>query len=143
MYPELGVLRLHQTNGEFKALRRAEADLRKQLSTVKNDPFADKTTFLDRTIAFGSRVTALMGLSNDDPIPYNQALREQFRQLRDTEEWKSKKQRPNYTSLGLNVRTLQNAGLIPHDVEAFKNTGDQHKEFRELHEAADCGVQGC
>ena len=61
---------------------------------------------------------------------------DEFRQFRDTPECRSKKQRPNYTSLGLNVRTLQNVGLIDHDLEPFKKTGDLHKEFCQLHKAA-------
>ena len=56
--------------------------------------------------------------------------------MRDPPEWRSKKQRPNHTTLGLVVRTLQNAGLIAPDLEPFKKTEDLHKEFCELHKAA-------
>ena len=133
MYPELAVVRLHQTNGELRALRRTEEDLIKQMSSAK-DPLAPN--FIDRTLQFGSCLAEFIGLDDKDPVAYNEALPEQYRQMRGTSEWRSKKQRPNYTTLGLNVRTLQNAGLISHDLEPFKNTGDQHKEFCEMHKAA-------
>lgn len=71
MYPGLAVLRLHWTTGELRAMRRAEADLSKQMSGgADNDPLADKASFLNRTFAFGSRLANLIGVADDDPTTH-------------------------------------------------------------------------
>ena len=52
-------------------------------------------------------------------------------QQKDT-EWKGKLGRPNFKDIGLNVRALQNAGVIEHNIECFAPVGnDPHAEFRE------------
>ena len=55
-------------------------------------------------------------------------------------EWKGKMGRPNFKDMGLNIRALQNAGVIEHDIPCFAPTAaDPHAEFREALKNRDFG----
>ena len=55
-------------------------------------------------------------------------------------EWKGKMGRPNFKDMGLNIRALQNAGVVQHDIPCFAPTSnDPHAEFRNALKNRDFG----
>ena len=52
-------------------------------------------------------------------------------------KWRSaKRQRPNHKTMGLNVRALQNAGIIDHQITHLTSSeSNPHKAYREMFES--------
>ena len=124
--PQLGAIRFHSYDNEARAIRRQERDLTRREETEDNA--ADK---VDDKSNEKAAVEAEKTYSQD-------ALAERFfhaymaeLQQKDT-EWKRKPGRPNFKDMGLNIRALQNARVVEHNIQCFAPTGhDPHAEFRE------------
>ncbi|KAL6721679.1 hypothetical protein ACLMJK_000783 [Lecanora helva] len=114
-YPEMGTIRFHAWDNEAAALARQ--------GKREFNPATDETHDEGETLRQSE--TETVQIVPDDP---NANL-----------EWNGTKvQRPNWRSMSLHHRVLQNTGMIPNEIPVFEKTSDDiHKDFRELLQAPD------
>lgn len=122
--PEMGAIRFHSLASEAQAMRRSEQLLVAELDEKKNEEPVEDTYVvpIEEDAEDGKLFNAFMIDLKTKPQPWNP----------------TSKQRPNFKSMGLNIRALQNAGMMDHNVTTFDYGSDNpHVEFCESLRAQD------
>ena len=122
--PEMGAIRFHSLASEARATRRSEQLLAAELDPEKNEePVEDAFVVpVEEDAEEGKLFNAFMIDLTTKPQLWNP----------------TRKERPNFKSMGLNIRALQNAGMLDHNVPAFDHGLDNpHLEFCESLRAQD------
>ena len=128
--PEMGAIRFHSYDNEARAVRRQEQDLNRQEETEdqvdeKNEDKADDKS--------DGKAEVIEEQSISQDAEAQRVFHAYMAELQQKDiEWKGKLGRPNFKDMGLNMRALQNAGVIEHDIQCFAPTvNDVHADFRE------------
>jgi len=131
--PHIGAIRYHSVESEARALRRYESE------SAEERPLADSTlpsssTDTKQTAATQKPTGTEKTADELAMIEDEQAWFEYFTEIEKKDEtWKgSKLARPDFKSMGLHRRALQNANIISHDIKCFAHDADHdiHAEFR-------------
>ena len=156
LFPEAGIIRYHAYDNEALALKRSQSDPDQGVaaqSTSKDKAKAKQIEEPSSENSNGKAKQIEVSLAKEQVTDkYRQMVEEQeefeisaaeeqhawfqfISEFAETDaEWKdTKKQRPNFKSMGLNVRALQNAGILEHQIPHYKPNPayDWHAEFRE------------
>ena len=151
--PEMGAIRFYAYESEARAIHRQERHLARQDETEDKDKVSNENEIEDHSandalpIPPQDTASALQEetedkdkVSDEDKVPVNdrkdplseRLFHSYIADLQEKDvEWKGKKGRPNFKSMGLNVRALQNAGVIEHQIKRFQSSVDDHAEFRQ------------
>jgi len=117
--PEMGAIRFHSLASEARALRRSEQQLAVELDLDKNYYEGSEDNYIvpiEEDAEEGKLFNAFMIDLTTKPQLWNP----------------TRKERPNFKSMGLNIRALQNAGVLYHKVPAFDHGSENpHIEFCE------------
>ncbi|KAI4253907.1 MAG: hypothetical protein LQ352_003415, partial [Teloschistes flavicans] len=115
--PEMGSMRYHTWHGESRALQRYNDDTKTghAIAEIPEDEFANIQD-AEGAKAFNK---FLVHISQNAP------------------EWTVReKQRPNFTTMSLHVRSLQNTGVIEHDIPGFKRAeGEDQNKYAKFRQA--------
>jgi hypothetical protein len=131
--PQIGAIRCHSIESEARALRRYKSESTKERpladSTLPSSSNDTKQTAATQKLAETEKTAEQFANSEDE-----QAWFEIFTEVETNDEpWKgSKLARPNFKSMGLHRRGLQNANNVSHDIKCFAHDFDHdiHAEFR-------------
>ena len=143
--PKAGVLRYHAYDNEAKAMTRVETDPVEPL--VASNAGATNSAKAPENPQRESSATATEKAKAKETME-SKASAEQIKAIEDQQAWfkfmadvvdndnewvGEKKRRPNFNTMGLNVRALQNASVIEHDISRYKVNPehDIHLDSRE------------
>lgn len=116
--PELGAIRCHSYRSEKNAVRR-QADILSGQDTIRVAEPEDEPVASEEA----RRIEAWHTVLSEITMKFK--------------KWQSsKRQRPNHKIMGLNVRALQNAGILDHNIiTSSSRHNDPHKAYREMFES--------
>lgn len=143
--PHIGAIRYHSVESEARALSRYESESTEE-QPLADSPIPSPSTNTKPAEATQKAAEIKRTAVTEEPketektaeelakIEDEQAWFEFFTEVETKDEtWKgSKLARPNFKSMGLHTRALQNANILSHDLECFAHNADndRHAEFR-------------